>query len=51
MPTETETPDDHVHDWTGRQDCRCGAPPPTWLVAAWERFFQKTGDDSVSRGD
>lgn len=44
MPDDNEL---HVHYWnTDRQPCECGAPVPAYLVAAWDRYAEKTAQDS-----
>ena len=47
MP-DTETGDDrpHTHTWTREGgDCACGAPVPSWLLAAWEIHAEKTAGE------
>ena len=34
----------HVHAWNrDRQPCECGQSVPAYLLAAWDRYSDKTG--------
>lgn len=40
----TDTGHTHIWNSSDREPCECGKPVPAYLLAAWDRYAEKTAE-------